>query len=184
MARPRLGTAPYAALSVRLDPETLPALDQYVAELRQTMLGARVDRGTAIRHLILIGLQERGFLPETPEPPASADEARAQEDDLEDMPLDPTDMTQESAVPAATSAGGDIPPDPPPDLAPEVTPDWSLASTWAQAFAARPLEVTQESPAPAAPAEDARPPRGGKTARPKAAAKPKPKTTRTTKGRR
>jgi hypothetical protein len=70
MARPRLGTAPYAALSVRLDPETLPALDAYVDELRSTMLGARVDRGTAIRRLILLGLEDRGFLPKTPEPPA------------------------------------------------------------------------------------------------------------------
>lgn len=121
--------------------------------------------------------------PVEPEPSAPAYEARAQEDDLEDMPLDPRDMTQESAVPAAPAAGGDIPPDLAPEVPPRGEPDWSLGSTWAQAFAARPLQVTQESPAPAAPAETVTPPRSGKAARPKAAAKPKPRTARTPKGR-
>src|SRR5262245_52517898 len=76
MARPRLGTAPYAALSVRLDPEVLPALDQYVTDLRSELLGARVDRGMALRRLVLLGLQQLGYLPTpvsraAPETPAA-----------------------------------------------------------------------------------------------------------------
>ena len=59
-----------AHLKVRFDQDTVTALDAYVDELRSTMLGARVDRGTALRRLILLGLEDRGFLPKTPEPPA------------------------------------------------------------------------------------------------------------------
>jgi hypothetical protein len=59
MARPRLSTDPYLALSVRLDPATVADLDRYVEDLRREMVGARVDRGTALRRLVLLGLHQQ-----------------------------------------------------------------------------------------------------------------------------
>jgi hypothetical protein len=66
MARPKLGKEPYVYLGLRLDPQVLPALDAYVADVQRQMgpWEVRIDRGKALRHLVVSGLRTLGYLPD------------------------------------------------------------------------------------------------------------------------
>jgi hypothetical protein len=65
MARPKLGKEPYVHLGLRLDPQMLPALDAYVADVQRQMgpWEVRIDRGKALRYLVVSGLRTLGYLP-------------------------------------------------------------------------------------------------------------------------
>jgi len=65
MSRPKLGNAPYVHLGLRLDPQHLPALDAYVADVQRQMgpWEVRIDRGKALRYLVVSGLRTLGYLP-------------------------------------------------------------------------------------------------------------------------
>lgn len=63
MARPKLGKEPYVHLGLRLDPQMLPALDAYVADLQRELWEIRIDRGTALRRLVVSGLRSLGYVP-------------------------------------------------------------------------------------------------------------------------
>ena len=125
----------------------------------------------------------------TPEVPPEAPLEHPLDLNLADTPLEvDLDVTQESAVPAMAPADG---------------PDWRSAEPWAQTMRDNPLTVRQEDVPrarrvatpmdedienmplePTAVAQDSAVPAAPvKAARPKATAKPKPKTTRTPKGR-
>jgi hypothetical protein len=63
MARPKLGKEPYVNLGLRLDPQMVPALDAYVADLQRELWEIRIDRGTALRRLVVSGLRTLGYVP-------------------------------------------------------------------------------------------------------------------------
>ena len=118
-------------VTARIPPSALTFIDQHVARLRRQHRGRKFGRSEAIRDLImraidaleapllppqsalaLAALAAAGEpdLPPVPAPaPTAPYEARALTPDLEDMPLEPeplltrepTDVTQESAVPDA-----------------------------------------------------------------------------------
>ena len=206
-------------VTFKVQASVMDTVEQHLRMLQRTTRDQRIGKGDALRDIFLRGIDTIENPPQpfpvelsaaqlplsTPPvepaattaggaiPPAPAYEARvltpeagSQADaprrrrvaspldrELEDMPLEPAlDVTQESAVPAA-----------PAEAPPREAPDWSVGSTWSDAFAANPLAVPQDRPAPAAPVAVVTPPPGRKTARPKTAAKPKPKTARSTKGR-
>jgi hypothetical protein len=115
MARPRMGASLYVNLGVRLDPETLPALDQYVEDLRRDLLGVKVDRSTALRRLLLLGLQGLGYVP-VPEasprqmpqmpPGPAAPVAPSPVPQAEAIPEPPVPAAPRTAVQAPGHAGG------------------------------------------------------------------------------
>jgi hypothetical protein len=95
MARPKLGTQPYVHLGLRLDPQMLPALDAYVADVQRQMgpWEVRIDRGKALRYLVVSGLRTLGYLPDAAgEGPSSGPE---------DQTADLAPMREDKSLPKA-----------------------------------------------------------------------------------
>jgi hypothetical protein len=186
-------------VTFKIQKSVMDVVDQHLRMLQRTTRWQRIGRNDALRDIFLRGIDSiehppapstrdetaahalaalaaagEPDLPPVPAPlPTAPYEARALPAAL-DLDLEPTMVSP--VEPAATTAGGAIPPAPAyearaltPDLAPE--PDLPIEHPLDLELADPPLalavDVTQESAVPAAQSEEVRPARSRRTARPK-----------------
>jgi hypothetical protein len=64
MARPRLGKELLVKMTIMVEPQMLEDLDRFAAHLQARHRSMRVDRSTATREAIALGLAQAGFLRE------------------------------------------------------------------------------------------------------------------------
>ena len=82
MPRPRLGTVPLVKLTIMVEPKTVEGIDRLMAKMQASLRSVRVDRSTAAREALTLGLEqagcaERGDRPShSPEAPPAAPKAK------------------------------------------------------------------------------------------------------------